>query len=65
MTLEDILRKYFGFSHEAPLDGKEYVEAYNRMTSCLCEIGSLTGYSGEIGNIVDAMDKIDSRDGEV
>lgn len=60
-TLENILQEYFGF--DGKVDGPEWCKACGRLTELLYDVGTLT--NTRVESIVERLDEIDSRDGEV
>lgn len=58
--LEDILKRYFGLKEGAEIDGSDWVSAYNRLISCIEELGAVTGLS--VHELVRELDRIDSED---
>ena len=63
-TLEDILRKHFGYTGKN-IDGPSWVKAYEQMVTALYEIGAVTGETESISRVIGVLDKIDSRNGEI
>lgn len=64
VTLEDILRKHFGYIGKN-IGGPSWVKAYGRMVTALYDIGAVTGETESVGRVIGLLDKIDSRDGEI
>lgn len=64
VTLEDILRKHFGYTGEN-IDGPDWVKAYEQLVTALDEIGAVTGEKESISRVIGLLDKIDSQDGEI
>lgn len=58
LSLEDILRKYFGFC--GAVEGADWSRAYGEMMDCLAALSNLTCCS--LGNLPDKLDEIDGRE---
>ncbi len=58
LTLEDILRKYFGFC--GTVDDAEWDGAYGKMMDCLAALSDLTECS--LGRLPDRLDEIEQKE---
>ena len=62
-TLEEILEAFCGLPHGCADDGLLWSRAYNRLVNIIDAAGRLTEM--KVGKIIDRLDEIDHRDGEV
>lgn len=63
MTLEQILRVYFGLY--GGIDTREWAEAYGKLIDCLQAVGEITEERAAAERMIAMLDKIDTQEGEV